>query len=69
MSTESTYDQGFSDGLAAAAALTRAGATGDDLALLLADDPGRQDPRGYSDLLNSLRAILDTNGLFTGATA
>jgi hypothetical protein len=65
--TKDTYQHGFQDGLAAAVTLVRAGASGDDLAVLLPADPAQADPRGYSDRLGELRAILDTTGLFTGA--
>jgi hypothetical protein len=57
----SEYGRGFIDGLDAAIRLCRAGATGDDLALLLHSDPGALDPRGYSDQLGALRQILGVN--------
>lgn len=66
--TMDSYNEGFHDGLAAAVSLARAGCSGDDLSLLLDSDPARMDPRGYSDHLSELRAVLDMSGLFSGAT-
>lgn len=63
--TPTDYDCGFVNGLTAAVSLGRAGASPDELALLLAEDPGQADPRGYSDHLSELRTILGTGlGIF-----
>jgi hypothetical protein len=67
VSEQSSYDRGLADGLCIAASLVRAGASPDEIAGLLDIDPGRVDPRGYSDRLNELAAILDVDGLFSGA--
>jgi len=61
---QNEYQLGFTDGMTVAVTLARAGASPDDIGLLLERDPGKTDPREYSDQLGQLRAILDTSGLF-----
>jgi len=62
----SDYESAFNDGLAAAVMLARAGASVDEIAALIPNDPGQMDPRKYSDHLTTLRAILGTDALFEG---
>lgn len=57
--TTQEYDNGFSDGLAAAITIIRAGATPDDLGILLPEDPGQTDRQKYQDHLSELRKALN----------
>jgi len=63
----SDYDDAFNDGLSAAVALARAGATADGIGALLSDGPGRKDPAAYQAHLAELRRIMRTD-LFAEAT-
>ena len=56
------YSEGFRDGIHVAVSLARAGATADELAGLLPQDPGRVDPGQYQTRLQELRRILGTDG-------
>lgn len=60
------YDTGFVAGIEAAVTLGRAGVRPDDLATVLPSDPGRIDPREYSDLLGELRRAMGTDAIGAG---
>ncbi len=61
----SSFAEGALAGLALAVDLTRSGATVDELAALLDDDPAEADPAKYQERLAGLRKLLDANFLGT----
>ncbi len=63
------YDSGFQDGLRAAVTLMRAGCGPDDLAAVLDEDSGVQDPAAYQAHLSERRKILRTDCLAVSAGA
>jgi hypothetical protein len=56
---DDSYAHGFEDGIGACIGLLRAGATPDDLARLLDEDPGQANPQVYQDQLAELRRTLN----------